>query len=94
MLLFHYRLDGGSLAESTVCQLWIACVLQINFAPPRLSLGGIIDLAIGPADSVQITTTYLSPSVRVGRGSRGSWFYFTKGGPSDAAGEHQQRTQE
>ncbi|KAK9812520.1 hypothetical protein WJX73_005534 [Symbiochloris irregularis] len=60
--------------------------VKINFAPPRLSLGGIIDLAIGPADSVQIKTTFLSPSVRVGRGSRGSWFYFTKGGSSDEAG--------
>ena len=62
--------------------------VQVNFEPPRLSLAGGIDLAIGPKSQVKITTTYLTPQVRIGRGGRGSAFIFTKGGASDDAGAH------
>ena len=63
--------------------------MQVNFDAPRVSLAGGIDLAIGPKSQVQITTTYLTPEVRMGKGGRGSLFVFTKGGPADSAGDAQ-----
>lgn len=41
----------------------------------------------GPPSSVQLATTYLDETVRLGKGSRGSLFVFTRGGAADAAGE-------
>lgn len=58
---------------------------QVNFEPPRLALGKDLELPIGPQSSVILTTTYLTPEARLGKGSRGSLFVFTKGGPSDSA---------
>lgn len=58
---------------------------QVKFQPPRLTLSGLIDLPIGPQSSVVLTTTYLTPTVRLGKGSRGSLFVFTKGGAADTA---------
>ncbi|KAF8069498.1 PAP8 [Scenedesmus sp. PABB004] len=40
----------------------------------------------GPPSSVQLSTPYLDERVRLGKGSRGSLFVFTRGGPADAAG--------
>ncbi len=37
---------------------------------------------------VQLRTTYLDERVRLGKGSRGSLFVFTRGGAADRAGEH------
>jgi hypothetical protein len=42
--------------------------------------------AAGPPSSVQLSTPYLDERVRLGKGSRGSLFVFTRGGPADAAG--------
>ena len=42
---------------------------------------------LGPPSSVQLTTTYLDERVRLGKGSRGSLFVFTRGGQADMAGE-------
>lgn len=41
---------------------------------------------IGPPSSVQLATTYLDEEVRLGQGSRGSLFVFTRGGAADGAG--------
>ena len=60
----------------------------MRFQPPRLHLGDHIDLAIGPKSSVVLTTTYLTPEVRIGKGSRGSLFVFTKGGEAATAGKY------
>ncbi|KAK9829022.1 hypothetical protein WJX72_003469 [[Myrmecia] bisecta] len=63
--------------------------VQVFFEPPRVALAGGIELIIGPASSVVLTTTYLDERVRLGRGSRGSLFVFTRGGQSDQAGMDQ-----
>ena len=63
------------------------CCRQVNFEPPRVSLPGGIHLAVGPTSSVVLTTTYLDDQVRLGRGSRGSSFVFTRGGASNHAGD-------
>lgn len=60
--------------------------MQVNFQPPRVSLPGGINVAIGPSSSVELTTTYLDERVRIGQGSRGSLFVFTRGGSADNAG--------
>jgi hypothetical protein len=41
----------------------------------------------GPPSSVQLSTPYLDERVRLGKGSRGSLFVFTRGGPADQAGQ-------
>ena len=60
---------------------------QVLFQPPRITLGRDINVPIGPKSSVVLTTTYLTPTFRLGKGSRGSLFVFTKGGPADNAGQ-------
>jgi hypothetical protein len=42
--------------------------------------------AAGPPSSVQLSTPYLDERVRLGKGSRGSLFVFTRGGAADQAG--------
>ena len=59
---------------------------QVFFDSPVLSLGGI-HTRIGPPSSVVLKTTYVDERVRLGRGSRGSLFVFTRGGAADEAGE-------
>ena len=41
---------------------------------------------IGPESTVVLKSTFLDERVRVGKGSRGSLFVFTRGGAADAAG--------
>mgnify|MGYP001806996328 CR=1 FL=1 len=41
----------------------------------------------GRTSSVVLSTTYLDERIRLGKGSRGSLFVFTRGGAADAAGE-------
>ena len=62
--------------------------MQVAFEPPRVSLPGGVNLAVGPTSSVVLTTTYLDDRVRLGRGSRGSSFVFTRGGAADDAGNN------
>jgi hypothetical protein len=58
---------------------------KVFFDPPVLSLPGGIHARIGPPSSVVLTTTYLDERVRLGRGSRGSLFVFTRGGAAEGA---------
>ena len=51
-----------------------------------VSLPGGIHTRIGPPSSVVLKTTYLDERVRLGKGSRGSLFVFTRGGESERAG--------
>ena len=60
--------------------------VKVFFEPPELSLPGGINTRFGPPSSVVLTTTYVDERVRLGRGSRGSLFVFTRGGESDLAG--------
>jgi hypothetical protein len=60
---------------------------KVFFDSPVLSLvNDRFSFKIGPPSSVILKTTYVDDRVRLGKGSRGSLFVFTKGGESDAAG--------
>eukprot|EP00195_Chlamydomonas_chlamydogama_P009774 CAMPEP_0202902494 /NCGR_PEP_ID=MMETSP1392-20130828/16886_1 /ASSEMBLY_ACC=CAM_ASM_000868 /TAXON_ID=225041 /ORGANISM="Chlamydomonas chlamydogama, Strain SAG 11-48b" /LENGTH=213 /DNA_ID=CAMNT_0049589267 /DNA_START=322 /DNA_END=959 /DNA_ORIENTATION=+ len=59
--------------------------VKVLFDPPVLSLAAGLHLRIGPPSSVQLATTYLDDRVRIGKGSRGSLFVFTRGGDADKA---------
>lgn len=48
------------------------------FDPPQLTVGGLPTLTFGPKSSVVLSTTYLDERVRLGKGSRGSLFVFTR----------------
>ena len=50
----------------------------------------IVACRIGPPSSVVLKTTYVDDRVRLGKGSRGSLFVFTRGGAADEAGEHRE----
>ncbi|KAG2491387.1 hypothetical protein HYH03_010178 [Edaphochlamys debaryana] len=60
--------------------------VQVLFEPPVLTIGEGLHLRIGRTSSVVLSTTYLDERVRLGKGSRGSLFVFTRGGAADAAG--------
>jgi hypothetical protein len=60
------------------------CV-KVFFDPPELTLPGGVTTRIGPPSSVVLTTTFLNERVRLGLGSRGSLFVFTRGGESELA---------
>ncbi|KAF6265274.1 hypothetical protein COO60DRAFT_1623933 [Scenedesmus sp. NREL 46B-D3] len=60
--------------------------VRVLFEPPVLSLGTGLHFRIGPPSSVQLSTPYLDERVRLGKGSRGSLFVFTRGGAADEAG--------
>ena len=68
------------------CAWW-----QVRFERPELVLPGLA-LRIGPRSSVELATTYLDERVRLGRGSRGSRFVFTRGGAADRAGARSDRS--
>ena len=59
--------------------------VKVWFQPPVLSLPGSIHTRIGPPSSVVLKTTYLDERVRLGLGSRGSRFVFTRGGAAEDA---------
>ena len=52
--------------------------VKADFDPPGISVAGGPKLRIGPKSSVVLSTTYLDESVRLGKGSRGSLFVFTR----------------
>lgn len=62
--------DGGHFGPNGV---------RVDFEPPRISLAGVV-FQFARRSSVQIRTPYLDDRVRIGIGSRGSLFVFTKGG--------------
>ncbi|KAL4445848.1 hypothetical protein ABPG77_009047 [Micractinium sp. CCAP 211/92] len=72
--------EGGEDRKDTV---------KVFFEPPVLSLPGGVHIRIGPPSSVVLKTTYVDERVRLGLGSRGSYFVFTRGGAADAAGMDQ-----
>lgn len=72
--------EGGEDRKDTV---------KVFFEPPVLSLGKDIHIRTGPPSSVVLKTTYVDERVRLGKGSRGSLFVFTRGGAADAAGMDQ-----
>eukprot|EP00887_Chlorella_sp_A99_P000964 scaffold5.g964.t1 len=61
----------------------------VFFDPPVLSLPAGIHIRVGPPSAVVLKTTYVDEHVRLGKGSRGSLFVFTRGGAADAAGMDQ-----
>lgn len=65
----HKRSTPGSLSLRTV---------RVDFDPPRIVLGRLLNLAIGPPSSVILDTPYCDHRVRLGKGSRGSWFIFDR----------------
>lgn len=52
--------------------------VKASFDSPGISVGGGPKLRIGPKSSVILSTTYLDDSMRLGKGSRGSLFVFTR----------------
>ncbi|KXZ55844.1 hypothetical protein GPECTOR_2g1395 [Gonium pectorale] len=63
--------------------------VQVLFEPPVLTVADKLHLRIGGFSSVVLSTTYLDERVRLGKGSRGSLFVFTRGGRADEAGMDQ-----
>lgn len=60
--------------------------VKVFFDPPVLGLPFGICARIGPKSSVVLKTTYVDERVRIGKGSRGSLFVFTRGYDADNAG--------
>jgi hypothetical protein len=52
--------------------------VKATFDSPGISVGGGPKLRIGPKSSVVLSTTYLDETMRLGKGSRGSLFVFTR----------------
>lgn len=68
--------EDGTMAGDTV---------KVFFDPPVLGFPYGIVARIGPPSTVVLKTTYVDERVRIGKGSRGSLFVFTRGGDSDGA---------
>jgi hypothetical protein len=64
---------------------------RVLFDRPVLKIGALC-ARIGPPSEVELKTTYLDDRVRLGKGSRGSLFVFSRGGAADAAGEDLMKT--
>ncbi len=59
--------------------------VQVDFKPSEICIAGD-SLSAGGSSDVTLKTTFLDSRVRLGQGSRGSLFVFTRGGASDSAG--------
>lgn len=59
--------------------------VKVYFEPPVLGFPFGIVARIGPQSTVVLKTTYVDERVRIGKGSRGSLFVFSRGGASDEA---------
>lgn len=62
--------------------------VKVFFSPPELVFslfGSSFVFKIGPPSTVVLKTTYLDDRVRIGKGSRGSLFVFTRGEAADEA---------
>lgn len=62
--------------------------VKASFNPPGISVAGGPKLRIGPKSSVVLSTTYLDDRVRLGVGSRGSLFVFTRKTEEQAIRDH------
>lgn len=62
--------------------------VKASFGPPGISVAGGPKLRIGPKSSVVLSTTYLDDHVRLGKGSRGSLFVFTRKSEEKAERDH------
>ena len=60
-----------------------ADTVKVFFDKAVISLPFGIHTRIGPTSSVVLKTTYVDENVRIGKGSRGSLFVFSRGGESD-----------
>eukprot|EP00854_Cymbomonas_tetramitiformis_P003380 gene3380-4254_t len=58
--------------------------VRAKFGSPKIKLG-FVTLSFGPKSSVVLTTTYLDDRVRLGKGSRGSYFIFTRFSPTESS---------
>ena len=58
--------------------------IRAFFDPPRITLGGLPSFSVGPKSSVVLSTTYVDDAIRLGKGSRGSLFVFTRKTPERA----------
>lgn len=52
--------------------------VKVRFQSPRIILNNRWSVSVGPVSYVVLHTPYLSNSLRLGLGARGSMFYFTK----------------
>lgn len=65
--------------------------VRANFDAPRIVLArssshnssSLLNLSIGPPSSVILDTPYCDGRIRIGKGSRGSWFVFKRCSPND-----------
>lgn len=76
----EYRQDTFDSGLTRCCRVASAVICHAAATPACVAV-------TGPPSSVQLATTYLDDRVRLGKGSRGSLFVFTRGGAADAAGE-------
>jgi len=67
-------LTGTIAPEPADQKRWV----RARFGSPMLSLFGLPAFKMGPHSSVVLSTTYLDDKVRIGKGSRGSLFVFTR----------------
>ena len=66
-------------------EVWgLANAIRVKFEKPELRLGWV-KVRFGKESEVKIGTMYLDERVRIGKGSRGSWFLFTKPGVIEGA---------
>ena len=56
--------------------------VRVRFQRPKFTLVGQT-FTFGPESSVELITPFLKKQIRLGKGSRGSLFVFTKGGKAD-----------
>lgn len=67
------RQTPGGLSPATV---------RANFDSPRIVVtrkdSCLLNLSVGPTSSVILDTPYCDDCIRIGKGSRGSWFVFTR----------------
>jgi hypothetical protein len=63
------RQTPGGLSARTV---------RADFDPPRIVVGRVLNLSIGPTSSVVLDTPFCDDRIRLGKGSRGSWFVFKR----------------
>mgnify|MGYP001810428080 FL=1 len=75
-----------SCSHSRVALVLRSCSNKILYFATCYQILQLCCCAAGPPSSVQLSTPYLDERVRLGKGSRGSLFVFTRGGAADQAG--------